>query len=128
MKKRTKLYNIFSLKCPRCYKGNLFTNPGLFVVKSILKMPNRCSHCHQDFRIEPGFYSASLWISYPIVLILFVPLIFLGFILKETYSLSFELVIGLFMVVCLALQIPIMRISRALLLHLTIHYMGGENK
>lgn len=128
MKKTTKLYNIFLLKCPRCYKGNLFTNPGLFVFKSILKMPERCSHCHQDFRIEPGFYSASLWISYPIVLILFVPVIFFGFILKETYMFSFGIVIGLFMAICLALQIPIMRISRALLLHLTIQYMGGGNK
>jgi hypothetical protein len=91
-------------------------------------MPERCSHCHQDFRIEPGFYSASLWISYPIVLILFVPVIFFGFILKETYMFSFGIVIGLFMAICLALQIPIMRISRALLLHLTIQYMGGGNK
>lgn len=128
MKETTKLYNIFALKCPRCYKGSLFSNPGLFVFKSILKMPERCPHCNQDFRIEPGFYSASLWISYPIVLILFVPMIFAGFIIKEAYSISFEMMLGVFIIICFALQIPIMRISRALLLHFTIHYVGRDNK
>jgi uncharacterized protein (DUF983 family) len=128
MKKATKLYNIFSLKCPRCYQGNLFIKPGLLVFKSILKMPERCPHCNQDFRIEPGFYSASLWISYPIVLILFVPMIFFGFILKEAYSLSFEIMLAFFIIICFGLQIPIMRISRALLLHFTIHYVGSGKK
>jgi uncharacterized protein (DUF983 family) len=128
MRETTKLYNIFALKCPRCYKGNLFTRPGLFVFKSILKMPDRCGHCNQDFRIEPGFYSAALWISYPIVLIVFVPMIFVGFLLKETYSLSLEMMLGFFIIICFGLQIPIMRISRALLLHFTIHYVGSGNK
>ncbi|WP_157494924.1 DUF983 domain-containing protein [Flavobacterium sp. KJJ] len=103
MKETTKLYNIFLLKCPRCYKGNLFTNPGLFVFKSILKMPERCPQCNQDFRIEPGFYSAALWISYPIVLILFVPMIFVGLILKEAYTISLGMALGFFIIICFGL-------------------------
>jgi len=67
IKKGTKLYSIVKLKCPRCQAGNLFVDPKLFVFQIILEMPTECSHCGQDFRIEPGFYTAALWISYPII-------------------------------------------------------------
>lgn len=76
MGSRIRLHYIVKLKCPRCQKGDLFTNPGLLVFKDVLKMPERCPNCNQDFKIEPGYYSAALWISYPLVLILFIPLIF----------------------------------------------------
>ncbi|MEA9415823.1 MULTISPECIES: DUF983 domain-containing protein [unclassified Flavobacterium] len=128
MDTRIKLYNIFKLKCPRCYKGNLFTNRGLFVFNKILDMPQNCSHCNQDFKIEPGFYSAALWISYPIVLIVFIPLLFLGLYLNENYEISFKILLPVLVILCFLLQIPIMRISRAILIHLTINYVQGGKR
>jgi uncharacterized protein (DUF983 family) len=91
-------------------------------------MPQNCPHCNQDFKIEPGFYSAALWISYPIVLIVFVPLLFLGLYLNENYEIPFKMLLPILVILCFLLQIPIMRISRAILIHLTINYVQGGKR
>ena len=121
MKKRTKLYSILELKCPRCRIGNLFYKPGLFVVKGILEMPDNCPNCKQDFKLEPGFYSAALWISYPIVLLIFIPLISLGLVVNSMHS-FFKYIFPFIVLFSFMLQIPLMRIARAILLHMTITY------
>ena len=84
LKKGTKRYSIQKLKCPRCHEGDLFVNPTFFVYKKMLEMPNKCTICGQDFVIEPGFYTAALWISYPILLIVIIPTIATGVIMKDT--------------------------------------------
>lgn len=122
IKKRIIIANIFKLKCPRCHRGSLFTKCGLFVTTDILKMPGQCCKCHQDFKIEPGFYTAALWISYPIVLAVFVPLVLLGYMVNEKYLISYKIIIPLLTSICLLLQIPIMRLSRAILINLTIKF------
>jgi len=106
---------------PRCQIGNLFKNSGFFVFTEILEMPDKCPHCKQDFKLEPGFYTAALWISYPIVLIIFIPLIILGFSLDSINGV-FRYVYPLIVLFIFFLQIPIMRISRAVLLNMTIDY------
>jgi uncharacterized protein (DUF983 family) len=121
MKKGTKLYSILKLKCPRCQIGNLFKNSGFFVFTEILEMPDKCSHCKQGFKIEPGFYSAALWISYPIVLITFIPLVILGFSLDSIHS-FFKFIYPVLILSSFMLQIPLMRIARAILLNMTIDY------
>src|SRR5689334_10589707 len=73
-KKGSKLFSITHLKCPRCQRGDLFSVSNSYNLKRMLDMPARCHVCHQDFKIEPGFYSGALWISYPIVVIITLPL------------------------------------------------------
>jgi len=121
MKKRTKLYSILKLKCPRCHIGNLFSNPGFFVLKGILKMPEKCNHCKQSFKLEPGFYTAALWISYPIELIIFIPVILLGFSL-DSMSGFFKNMYPLIILLSFMLQVPTMRIARAILLNMSIDF------
>lgn len=121
MKKGTKLYSVLKLKCPRCQKGDLFTNPGLFVFSKILEMPDKCSQCKLDFKQEPGFYTSALWISYPIVLLIFIPLIVLGFTLDNLDS-FFKYFYPIIIIPAFILQIPLMRIARAILLNTTIDY------
>lgn len=121
MKRGTKLYSILRLKCPRCQIGDLFSNPGLFVFSRILEMPDKCPHCKQDFKLEPGFYTAALWISYPIVLIIFIPLILLGFSLDDIHG-FFKFLYPLIVLFSFMIQIPLTRISRAILLNMTIDY------
>jgi len=121
MKKGTKSYSILKLKCPRCQIGNLFSNQGLFVFTEILKMPDRCPHCKQDFKLEPGFYTAALWISYPIVLLIFIPVLLLGFSLDNINN-FFKYMYPFIILLSFMLQIPLMRFARAILLHMTIDY------
>jgi uncharacterized protein (DUF983 family) len=121
MKRGTKLYSILKLKCPRCQIGNLFNNSGLFVFTRILDMPDKCPHCRQDFNLEPGFYTAALWISYPMVLIIFIPVIILGFSLDSING-FFKIIFPFIILFSFMLQIPLMRIARAILLNMTIDY------
>lgn len=121
MKKGTKLYSILKLKCPRCQIGNLFCNPGFFVFSRVLEMPDKCPHCKQEFKMEPGFYTAALWISYPLVLIIYIPLIILGFSLNSVNS-FFKAIYPLLILFGFLIQIPLMRLARAILLNMTIDY------
>lgn len=121
MKKGTKLYSIFRLKCPRCQVGDLFCKPGFLVFSNILEMHNKCPNCKQDFKQEPGYYTSALWISYPIVLLIFIPLIILGISLDSLHS-FFKYIFPLIVVLAFILQIPLMRTARAVLLNMTIDY------
>ncbi len=121
MKRASKWYGILKLKCPRCHIGNLFSTPGLIVFKDILKMPDRCSHCKQSYKLEPGFYTAALWISYPIVLIVFIPVLLVGFSLDSMNS-FFKYMYPFIILFSFMFQIPLMRIARAILLHMSIDY------
>jgi len=121
MKKGTKLYSILKLKCPHCQIGNLFSNPGLFVIKGILKMPENCDHCKQSFKLEPGFYTAALWISYPIELIIFIPVFLLGLSLDSLNG-FFKYMYPLIILFAFMIQVPTMRIARAILLNMSIDH------
>lgn len=121
MTKGTKKYSILRLKCPRCHEGDLFINNRLFAFSKLLTMPDRCKHCNQGYYIEPGFYSAALWISYPIELLLIIPTILSGFLMDDSHR-FFQVMFPILIVTLLLLQVPIMRISRAILLNITVAY------
>jgi len=121
MKKGTKLYSILNLKCPRCQEGDLFINKGWIVFEQMLDMPRKCPSCSQSYRIEPGYYTAALWISYPIVLIVFIPLIFLGFSLKNL-SMFFTILYPGIVILCFLFQIPLMRFTRAILINMNVDF------
>ena len=56
----------------------MFENPGLFKYSKIFRMPERCSNCGQKFEIEPGFWYGSLWMSYPLVVAVELPFLFMA--------------------------------------------------
>ncbi|WP_262711220.1 DUF983 domain-containing protein [Flavobacterium zhairuonense] len=93
-----------------------------------LKMHEKCKNCSQDFRMEPYFYWSSLWIGFSIVPGVFAPLLVLGLYLNEIYGISLSIVPPIFLFLYFVLQIPIMRISRAVLLHLAFKYFEGREK
>ncbi|MBK9462579.1 MAG: DUF983 domain-containing protein [Sphingobacteriales bacterium] len=70
------LWIILSLRCPNCGKAKLFSNPSLFNLKDIDKMPPTCPHCKQDFVIEPEFYYGGMFISY--ILVAFIMFFIMG--------------------------------------------------
>lgn len=128
MNTKLKLSTIFKLKCPKCHKGNLFTKPGLLVVKEIHKINKKCANCNEDFKIEPDYYSVALWINYPIMLLIYIHLIFLIVALNGTYEVTLKVLIPIAILICLLIQIPIMRISKAVLLYLTINFIRDNKK
>lgn len=59
LKKGSKLFAIWNMKCPRCHEGDLF-DPKL----KFYEMPKRCSVCNQNYMPEPGFYYGAMFVSY----------------------------------------------------------------
>lgn len=64
IKKGTKLYSIIHFKCPRCQETNLFLFKNAYSLKTIDKMPDKCSVCGENLQREPGFYYGAMMISH----------------------------------------------------------------
>lgn len=107
------------LKCPRCQEGNLFSVSNAFNLKRMLDMPGHCPVCHEDFKVEPGFYSGALWISYPIIVLLLIPLDLVQ-ILYLDFSFVTAFLISL--AILLVLQPLLMRYSRAIWINIFTSY------
>lgn len=119
IKKGTKLYSIIHPKCPKCQEGNLFFVSSAYNLKKMLEMPDNCLVCHEDFKIEPGFYTGALWISYPIVLIILIPLSLIQIIFLH---ISFIVSFIVSFIILMTLQPLIMRYSRAIWLNFFVTY------
>ena len=59
----SRLYSVVFNKCPRCHEGNFFVSNSAFS-KNFDKMHEHCPHCGENFMPEPGFYWASMFVSY----------------------------------------------------------------
>lgn len=85
----------------------------------MLEMPDHCPVCHEDFKVEPGFYTGALWISYPIVLIILIPFSLIQIMLLH---ISFVSAFIVSFIVLMILQPPIMRFSRAIWINFFVNY------
>ena len=119
IKKGSRSFSITHLKCPRCQQGDLFSVSNPYNLRRVLDMPGRCPTCHQDFKIEPGFYSGALWISYPVILVLIVPS---ALILLFAFHFPILWALLLPFTLLLALQPLIMRFCRAIWLNCFVSY------
>lgn len=123
--KGKKSYSILRLKCPRCHEGDLFVTRNAYNFKRMLDMPDRCPVCNQDFRIEPGFYSGALWVSFPLVMLISVPLWIIVFWFAD---LSFDMMFLMFGLLIFGLQPLIMRYSRAIWINVFVKYDPPHQK
>lgn len=57
------ILNLFALKCPRCYKGELFTDAWYKFGKNT-HMKSHCPSCGIPTSLEPGFYYGTGYVSY----------------------------------------------------------------
>ncbi len=88
-------------------------------------MPDQCAVCGQLFEIEPGFFLAALWISYPLVLVIEITILAVCYlILNYSLPLSFS-VAAAFLAVLLP---PVMRYSRSILIHLFVSFENEKGK
>ena len=82
-------------------------------------MPDNCPVCHEDFKVEPGFYTGALWISFPIVLIILLPFSLIQIMFLH---ISFVLSFIVSFIVLMILQPLIMRFSRAIWINFFVNY------
>ena len=113
-KKNPSVLNLFSCKCPRCRRGDMFVNQNPWKLSSTMKMHKECPECKQPFDIEVGFYYGSSYISYALTIALSVATfiawwVLIGFSVNDNrifYWLGFN---SLLLVI---LQPYLMRVSR----------------
>jgi len=114
LKKGTKAYSIWNMKCPRCHEGDLFKKGGAFY-----EMPDRCPECNQNYMPEPGFYYGSMFISY-----IFTGFFSLGFAMTFMWVLDWSIgsTFALLIFVLAVFFIWIFKISRSIWINVVIHF------
>ena len=118
MFKGTKLYSIFSNKCPKCQEGDFFINKNPYKA-GFIKMHDSCPHCGELFNKEVGFYYGAMYVSYGVNIALGVALFLLSVVIF-----NMDLVWYLFLFFCLvAVLFPwTMRTSRLIYINLFVKY------
>jgi len=119
MFKRTKLYSILGMKCPKCHEGDIFQDSNPYRLKNLFKINKTCDKCGQKYEPEPNFYYGSMYISYAYSVAIFVASWVIG---KFVFDLS---LLNIFLVIvgALVLLTPYMfRVSRVTWLNVFIHY------
>ena len=118
MFKGTKLYSIFSNKCPKCQEGDFFVNKNPYKA-GFIKMHDNCQNCGESFNKEVGFYYGAMYVSYGFNIALGIALFLISVVLFKM-----DLVVYLFSFFCLvAVLFPwTMRTSRLIYINLFVSY------
>lgn len=116
MAQKNLIVSIFSNKCPRCRKGNLFVNRGIFPLGQCLKMNKTCTNCDQRLIYEtnngPGINYALTVIIFFLNILWYWPLF--GISYKDDSVFYF---LAASTMVILVLQPWLMRLSRSMYIY-----------
>lgn len=125
--KGTKLYSVFTMKCPRCHEGPLFVSRAAYS-RNMGAMHKTCSHCGQRFEPEPGFYfgaayvsyalTVALWVAYYVALVTFESIGLLTFTFEDD---AMPFLLGGIALLIVLLP-PIYRLSRSIWINMFVKY------
>lgn len=112
------------MRCPRCRRAHMFTDPNPWHLKKTLSMHEKCSECGQHFELEIGFWWGTGYVSY-LLSVVYMAISFVIWWLVVGFSLHDHRFF--FWLICtpvslVALQPWLMRFSRALYLYFFVKY------
>ena len=112
------------MKCPRCRRGHMFTDPNPFKLRKTLRMPEKCAECRQPFELEVGFWYGTGYVSYALSFAFSVASFIAWWVLVgiSTEDHRFFWWMGINAVLLLVLQPWIMRLSRVIYLYFFFSY------
>ncbi|HTL06831.1 MAG TPA: hypothetical protein VL307_01195 [Chitinophagaceae bacterium] len=118
------LLSVLTNKCPRCREGFIYKEKSSYQLLSIVKMVERCPVCSQPTEIEVGFYYGTGYVSYALSVGLCVASclawwLIIGFSFEDNRFLTWLICNAVFLV---AIQPPLMRLSRTLWLSWFVKY------
>jgi hypothetical protein len=118
------------MKCPRCRRGHMFSQPNPWKLKQILKMPDKCLECGQPFELEVGFWYGTGYVSYGLAFALSVATFVAWWILigMSTQDNRFFWWLGLNSVFLVVMQPWLMRFSRVVYLYIFVKYDADYQK
>jgi uncharacterized protein (DUF983 family) len=120
-------WSIFSMKCPRCRRGNMFVQNSAYQslsLKKMLAMPEKCEECGQRFDLEPGFWYGTSYVSYALTVAISVAT-FVAWAVIIGVSVNDNSVfwwLGFNAIALIVLQPWLMRISRVLYIRFFVSY------
>ncbi len=119
--KKTKLYSILNLKCPRCNEGNLFVHKSAYSpLAESINMPERCEVCGLKFERETGFYYGAMYVSYGVNVALSVALFLIYFLFFWDYPKHYFIIADILFVLT---TFPLIsRVSRAIWINFFCKY------
>jgi len=123
------ILSILQNKCPRCRRGKMYQSKNPYHLRSFMRMFDRCQVCGQPLDMEPGFYYGTNMVSYSLALLISVLSfilwwIIIGFSLHDN---RFFWWIGFNAFLLLAMQPPLMRLSRTIWLAFFVPYSPNWN-
>lgn len=113
------MYSVVKDKCPRCNEGDLFVSKNWYSLKNIGGMPDRCSVCGQDFKVEDGFFLGATYVSYFMTVGITLPLLALAYF---AFDLAFIDLLPIFIGLLIVLTPPVVRFSRSIWMNFFVHY------
>ena len=118
LKKGTKVYGMWNMKCPRCQEADLFPT-GSFEFNKPFDMNKECPNCKEDLFPEPGFYYGAMFISY-----IFMGWFCLAFvaILHWIFDWGLNSSFGMLLLVCAIFYAWIFRMARSIWVNISIKY------
>ncbi len=120
-------WSIFSMKCPRCRRGNMYNGGHAYKklnLKHIFNMPDRCEECNQKFDMEPGFWYGTGFVSYGLAVFLSIVSFLLwwlivGISLQDNRVFYWLIFNGILLLV---IQPWLMRLSRVIYIYIFVSY------
>ena len=121
------IISILQSKCTRCRRGDMFVVKNPYKFKTMMKMNNECPVCGQPLDMEPGFYYGTNMISYALAVLICIATFFIwwftiGFSLQDS---RFFWWIGFNAFLLVAMQPPLMRISRTFWFSFFVRYSSN---
>jgi uncharacterized protein (DUF983 family) len=116
------LASIFQNKCPRCRKGQMYTNKSILPLKQMMDMPEECPVCGQKMELHTGFYFGTGYVSYALSVAVVVAIfVIYSLFFKFSFNDNSPYFFLLYAVIALVLLQPwIMRLSRVMFLYLFV--------
>ena len=73
IKKGSKLYSIAHITCPQCQEGKFLVS-NVYNLKYVGDVRQECDVCHLKYEREPGFFYGAMYVSYAMMVAVFVTL------------------------------------------------------
>lgn len=123
--KGTKLYSIFSGRCPVCQNESMYKESNPYMVSELFEMHESCSSCGTKYKIEPSFFYGAMYVSYPVGIIFAAIAFALSYFVFKLDLFTIFLII----VAELILLLPvIIRLSRNIWINFFMNYKKGAHK
>ena len=122
LKKGTKAYSIYHLKCPRCQEADLFKT-ATWSFQQPFDMHDRCPQCDLNLMPEPGFYWGAMFISYIIW-----GWLSLGLVggMMWGFGMGVNGAFALLLFISAIFFIPLFRISRSIWININVKYDAAK--